>query len=37
MEEVVQKGYSYVIFESDSKLVVNALSSSHVGVSEFIF
>jgi ribonuclease HI len=35
MEEVVHRGYSFVIFESDSKLVVDALSSRQVGVSEF--
>jgi hypothetical protein len=32
MEEVVYRGYSYVIFESDSQLVVDAISSRQVGV-----
>jgi ribonuclease HI len=35
MEEAIQRGLSYVIFESDSKLVVDAISSRHSGVSEF--
>jgi ribonuclease HI len=35
MEEVIQRGLSYVIFESDSKLVVDVISSRQVGVSEF--
>jgi ribonuclease HI len=35
MEEVVHRGYSYVIFESDSQLVVDAISSRQVGLSEF--
>ncbi|KAK2412507.1 hypothetical protein QL285_047692 [Trifolium repens] len=35
MEEVIQRGLPYVIFESDSKLVVEAISSRQSGVSEF--
>jgi ribonuclease HI len=35
MEEVLHRGYSFVIFESDSKLVVDAISSRQAGVSEF--
>jgi ribonuclease HI len=35
MEEVTQRGLSYVLFESDSKFVVDAISSRQVGVSEF--
>ncbi|KAK2370554.1 hypothetical protein QL285_083597 [Trifolium repens] len=35
MEEVIQRGLPYVIFESDSKLVVDAISSRQSGVSEF--
>jgi ribonuclease HI len=35
MEEMIHRGLSYVIFESDSKLVVDAISSNHSGVSEF--
>jgi ribonuclease HI len=35
MEEVIHRGYSFVIFESDSKLVVDAITSKQVGVSEF--
>jgi ribonuclease HI len=35
MEQVIQRGLSFVIFESDSKLVVDAISSRQAGVSEF--
>jgi ribonuclease HI len=35
MEVMKQKGLSHVIFESDSKLVVNAISSNQEGLSEF--
>ncbi|KAK2442300.1 hypothetical protein QL285_013507 [Trifolium repens] len=35
MEEVIQRGLHYVIFESDSKLVVDAISSRQSSVSEF--
>jgi ribonuclease HI len=35
MEVMMEKGFSYVIFESDSKLVVDAISSRHDGLSEF--
>jgi ribonuclease HI len=35
MEKVIQRGFSYVIFESDSKMVVDAISSRQAGVSEF--
>jgi ribonuclease HI len=35
MEEVIHRGLSFVIFESDSKLVVDAISSRQVGVSDF--
>jgi ribonuclease HI len=35
MEEVIHRGFPYVIFESDSKLVVDAIYSRQSGVSEF--
>jgi ribonuclease HI len=35
MEEMIHRGLSFVIFESDSKLVVDAISSRQVGVSDF--
>jgi ribonuclease HI len=35
MEEVMSKGFSHVIFESDSKTLVDAISSRQVGPSEF--
>ncbi|KAK2456835.1 hypothetical protein QL285_004167 [Trifolium repens] len=35
MEEVIHRGFPYVIFESDSKLVVDAIHSRQSGVSEF--
>jgi ribonuclease HI len=35
MEELIQRGLSCVIFESDSKIVVDAISSRHVGISEY--
>jgi ribonuclease HI len=35
MSELMQRGLSCVIFESDSKIVVDAISSRHVGISEF--
>jgi ribonuclease HI len=35
MEEVIHRGFPYVIFESDSKLVVDAIYSGQSGVSEF--
>jgi ribonuclease HI len=35
MEEVIQRGFPFVIFESDSKLVVDAIHSRQSGVSEF--
>jgi ribonuclease HI len=35
MEEVIHRGLSFVIFESDSKLVVDAISSRQGGVSVF--
>jgi ribonuclease HI len=35
MEEVINRGFPFVIFESDSKLVVDAISSRQTGVSEF--
>jgi ribonuclease HI len=35
MEEMILRGLPYVIFESDSKLVVDAISSSQSGISEF--
>jgi ribonuclease HI len=34
MSELIQRGFSHVIFESDSKSVVDALSSRHIGRSE---
>jgi ribonuclease HI len=35
MKEVMHRGLSHVIFESDSKLVVDAISSKQAGISEF--
>jgi ribonuclease HI len=35
LEEVIQRGIYFVIFESDSKLVVDTISSRQAGVSEF--
>ncbi|KAK2374133.1 hypothetical protein QL285_075114 [Trifolium repens] len=35
MEEMMERGISFVTFESDSKLVVDAISSKQVGLSEF--
>ncbi|KAK2390980.1 hypothetical protein QL285_064484 [Trifolium repens] len=35
MEEVIRRGLPFVIFESDSKIVVEAISSRQTGVSEF--
>jgi ribonuclease HI len=35
MKEVIQRGLQYVVFESDSKIVVDAISSRQSGVSEF--
>jgi ribonuclease HI len=35
MEAVMYRGLSHVIFESDSKLVVDAISSRQAGISEF--
>ncbi|GAU20903.1 hypothetical protein TSUD_120950 [Trifolium subterraneum] len=35
MDEMVQRGFSHVIFESDSKIVVDAITSSHRGISDF--
>jgi ribonuclease HI len=35
MEVVIDRGFPFVIFESDSKLVVDAISSRQTGVSEF--
>jgi ribonuclease HI len=35
MKEVIQRGLQYVVFESDSKTVVDAISSHQSGVSEF--
>jgi ribonuclease HI len=35
MEEMIQRGLSFVTFESDSKLVVDAISSRQTGVSVF--
>ncbi|CAJ2678429.1 unnamed protein product [Trifolium pratense] len=34
-EEMIQRGLSHVIFESDSKIVVDAISSRQIGTSEF--
>jgi ribonuclease HI len=34
MEEVIHRGLPFVIFESDSKLVVDAISSRQEGISE---
>jgi ribonuclease HI len=35
IEEMVQKGFSHAIIESDSKTVVDAICSSHLGISDF--
>jgi ribonuclease HI len=35
IEMMMQRDFSYVTFESDSKTVVDAINSSHVGLSEF--
>jgi ribonuclease HI len=35
MSELMLRGFSNVIFESDSKIAVDAISSRHVGISEF--
>ncbi|PNY16450.1 cytochrome p450 [Trifolium pratense] len=35
IEEIMQRGLSYVIFESDSKVVVDAIHSRQDGLSEF--
>ncbi|GAU34086.1 hypothetical protein TSUD_255820 [Trifolium subterraneum] len=35
MEEMLQRGFSHVIFESDSKIVVDAISSRQEGISDF--
>ncbi|MCI21718.1 hypothetical protein A2U01_0042888, partial [Trifolium medium] len=35
MSETIQRGFTQVIFESDSKVVVDAILSRNVGVSEF--
>jgi ribonuclease HI len=35
MEEMIQRGHTSVTFESDSKIVVDAISSSQHGLSEF--
>jgi ribonuclease HI len=35
MEEAIHRGFSPIIFESDSKLVVDAISTRQSGVSEF--
>jgi ribonuclease HI len=35
MEEMILRGFKYVIFESDSRLVVDAITSSNNGISEF--
>jgi ribonuclease HI len=35
MEEVIRRGLSYVTFESDSKIAVDAISCRQTGVSEF--
>jgi ribonuclease HI len=35
MEEVIHRGLSFGVFESDSKLVVDAISSRQAGVSDF--
>jgi hypothetical protein len=33
--EVRQRGFSHIIFESDSKIVVDAITTTHVGTFEF--
>jgi ribonuclease HI len=35
MEEMIRRGQTFVTFESDSKLVVDAISSTQNGISEF--
>jgi ribonuclease HI len=35
MEEMIQKGHTFVTFESDSKIVVDAIYSSQHGLSDF--
>jgi ribonuclease HI len=35
MHEMIHRGFSKIIFESDSKLVVDAISSRQGGISEF--
>jgi ribonuclease HI len=35
MEEMILRGFNNVIFESDSRLVVDAIVSSQNGISEF--
>jgi ribonuclease HI len=35
MEEIICRGYTYVSFESDSKLVVDAITHRQTGVSDF--
>ncbi|PNX94982.1 cytochrome p450 [Trifolium pratense] len=35
IEEMMQRGLSYVIFERDSKVAVDAIHSRHDGLSEF--
>jgi hypothetical protein len=34
-EGIINRGLSHVIFESDSKVVIDAISFRHVGISEF--
>jgi hypothetical protein len=34
-EGILNRGLSHVIFESDSKVVIDAISFRHVGISEF--
>jgi ribonuclease HI len=35
MEEIIQRGLSHVIFENDSKIVVDAISSRQIEISVF--
>jgi ribonuclease HI len=35
MEEMIQRGHTFVTFESDSKIVVDAISSSQHGLPDF--
>jgi ribonuclease HI len=35
MEEMIQRGHTFVTFESDSKIVVDAIYSSQHGLSDF--